>query len=488
MTREDLQALIADDFETLKERIEKYRKVIKVGKKEYTIADLLKQYDPALHDVNDPSKRKDKLKESDSSTEYNDSLSGEFKTEKHLELVTVNRNALPIQQKIVLIAAAFLVGEKILLDSDTTIEIEKTLLSLITKVWEDNKLDYKSKEIAKILKSETLCAELWFDEPDRDYWDGTINEGSVRRPGMMILSESNGDKLYVVKDQYKKLIAVGRGYTIMEGDEEVEHFDLYTDEVIIEGVNTSNGWTANEKPNPYGAVQLIVHEQPRPDWMPVQPLIERKEEFFSNFSDNNDYYAFQAMVAEGEVTSLPDKNEVGKIFQVEQGGDIRFIGKEGAIESMKLEFDTLNKEIHSGTHTPDISFETMKTLLGGSITGVALKLLFMDPQMKASDGQEQFGEMIQRRLNLLKRMIISFNPVQLKPAKGLRVSPRFRQFMPVNEVEYNELLITAYQSGMISHKTMLELSTLVKNADTELKEILAQPAPVNPNKPVPDNS
>lgn len=209
----------------------------------------------------------------------------------------------------------------------------------------------------------------------------------------------------------------------------------------------------------------------------MQPLIERKEEFISNFADSNDEFALPKIVAEGDVQNLPGD---ATAYQLDPGGSLKYLTKDDAPESMRMELEMLDKEIHSNTHTPDISFETMKTLMGNGITGIGLKLLFMDPQMKASDGQEKFGEKIQRRLNLLKKMIIAFNPVKFKDAASLSISPRFRPFMPVNEVEFNQLLITAYQAGMISQKTMLELSTLVKDAEKELTEIKAnppQPAP-----------
>lgn len=50
---------------------------------------------------------------------------------------------------------------------------------------------------------------------------------------------------------------------------------------------------------------------------------------------------------------------------------------------MKLEIDTLLRMIYTITQTPDISFDTVKGI--GAVSGVALKLLFMDAHLKVQD-------------------------------------------------------------------------------------------------------
>lgn len=52
------------------------------------------------------------------------------------------------------------------------------------------------------------------------------------------------------------------------------------------------------------------------------------------------------------------------------------------------------------------------------------------------------------------------------------LEPIFKSFMPVNEVEYNQMLIDAFNVGMISRKTMIAKSTLVSNPDEEISEVL----------------
>jgi len=470
MTREELKALLTGDFEKVKAKFDDLEKKVKIKDKTFAISDILKQYDPFEHDVMEVKLRPDKIIDVEGQ-EYKDSITGEIKNEIGTELVEVNRLPVPVQKKIVLIAAAFLVGEKISIESLPSDSNEQTLLDMVNKVWRDNKLDFKSKEIAKLMMSETHCAELWYDYAHDSYWNGTVNEGIKRKPGVYILAESKGDKIRAVFDQYNDMIAFMRGYEVTVDGKEVEHLDIYTEDQIINAVKGTDNWDVTPKANPYKAIPVIYYSQDRAEWSDVQPLIDRKETKLSNNADSNDYFGDPALVASGDVENLPRKGEIGKQFKVTGGGSVEILAHDGASVNTHKEFDMLNDEIHAGTHTPQIDFNTMKDILGSGTSGIALKLLFMDPQMKASDKQEKFGEMIQRRLNFIIKMLVSFNSLSLEKASGLVVSPKFRPFMPINDVEFNELLIKAYEAGMISRQTMIEKSTLVNDAKAELKQI-----------------
>lgn len=471
MNLEELNQILNEkDKDKLDDLFSDMDKQITIGKEKFTVDDVLKQYDPYTHDVMDTTKRPDDMIDLDGE-EYTDSITGEKKFKTDTDVVPVNRLPVPIQKKIVLIAAAFLVGEKIDIESIAEGEVEEALLKLINKVWRDTKLDYKSKTIAKTMMSETHCAELWYDYPHESYWNGTVLEGIKRKPGMYILSEGNGDKLKAIFDEYNDLVAFIRGYEV-DGEERA---DVYTEDRIISYIKPKNGeWEVKEggdKPNPYKAIPIIYHSQERPEWSDVQPLISRKETKLSNFGDSNDAFGNPALVAEGDVENLPDRGSAVKQYQVQEKGSVKYLAHDGASENSNKEFEILDNEIHAGTHTPDISFNTMKGILGTGTSGIALKLLFMDPQMKASDKQEAFGEMIQRRLNLIMKMLISFNETALGDGAGLSVSPKFRPYMPINDVEFNELLIKAYEAGMISEKTMIEMSSLVADAEKEIEQI-----------------
>src|SRR5690349_3896905 len=119
--------------------------------------DVKKQYDPKLHDIADQAKRPDKTIETDNGP----------------QIIAVARLPIPMQKRIVRLAATFLCGRPIELTSNPSDDVQKKLLAVITKTWKDNKLDYKSKKLAKLMMSETECAELWYTETaEEGFWAG----------------------------------------------------------------------------------------------------------------------------------------------------------------------------------------------------------------------------------------------------------------------------------------------------------------------------
>lgn len=469
MTREELNEKVQNNFAQLVRDIS-VEKIISIGKEKYSVNDCLEQYDPYKHDVVDPKKRPDKIISEDGEV-IHDAVNGVDRNTTDHAVVPVNRLPIPVQKRIVLVASTFLVGDKIGIESNAETDTDKTLETLVRKIWKDNKLDYRSKEIAKIMKSETHCAELWYDYTSVGYWKGTEIESSTKKFGVAILAESKGDKLYPIFDEYNDLIGFGRGYSIIKNKKTVQHFDLYTDDYIIKSEKEGNGdWKVENVKNHFGAIPIVYYSQEAPEWADVQPLINRKENRFSDFADTNDYFADPALVAEGQVENLPSKGEIGKSFGVKNGGKVSYLTWDSAPESMRMEFEMLDKEIYAGAHSANLSFESMKTVIGSGVPGISLKLLFMDMQIKANDQREPFGMLIQRRLNLLIKLVTSLSTGHFGN-NTLSLYPIFKDYMPVNDVEYNDLLIRAHEKGMISKETMVSSSTLVKDPEQELEKI-----------------
>src|SRR5690606_30256479 len=192
MTREEINKIASsDDFKIIVSSISKDRKIT-VGEKDITVAECLKQYNPHTHKVADPKERPDKII-SEEGEIIHDAINGLDRNTTDYATVKVNRLPIPVQKRIVLIAATFLIGDKINLESTADNDTDKELEKHIRKVWKDTKLDFQSKEIAKLMMSETHCAELWYDYEDKDYWRGTSLKDSIKRFGVKILAESKGD-------------------------------------------------------------------------------------------------------------------------------------------------------------------------------------------------------------------------------------------------------------------------------------------------------
>jgi len=456
MKNEILQNLITGEYSILKDKIEAEKSAshpyCKISADD---GNCISAYEVDEHRVYDNTKRLDKQATNAEGGTY---------------LVPVARIGIPLQKRIVKLAAAFLCGNPIEIESAPANDGEKTMLDLIKKVWSDCKLDFKSKEIAKRQMAETECAELWYAvKSEPEYWADTTISGSEFKLRMRIISEALGDKLFPVFDPSGDLIAFGRGYISSED----ELFDLYTDTMIYKGIKSKDtgAWSVSTEVNIIGKIPVIYYKQEAPEWHDVQDMIDRLETLISNHADTNDYFGSPMVVVEGTVKGFAKKGESGKLLEIESGSNVSYLTWNQAPESVKLEIDNLLKLIYTSTQTPDISFEQVKGL--GPISGIALKMLFMDAHLKASDKAESFGECIQRRINLIKVFLSKIN-VPLSKYITLTASPKFKYFMPNNDAETIDILTTAVTGGIISKETATGLNPFVVDPANEVKKIDAE--------------
>ena len=407
------------------------------------------QYDPEKHKVHDEVLRKKKTITTDAGT----------------NVVDVARLSIPFQQIIVDRAAVFLIGEGINRLSKAETNQELLLVDMIDKTWFDNKLDYQTREMARKWMSETEVAELWdFKEKDKA-WDGyDLGSGGKFVMRMQVLAPSEGDTLYPYFDQYGDLIAFGRGYKVNKED----HFDLYTDKIIRRFTKKTN-WESEDEKNPFEKIPVIYYSRERTEWANVQHLIERFETMLSNFADSNDYFASPMVKIKGEVTGFAEKGEQGKLITMAENADASYLTWDQAPAAIQLEKDTLQELIFSMTQTPDISFAQMKGV--GNVTGIALKMMFLDADLKAKKHTEQFGEGLQRRINLLKKGM-SIISTKVEAAQNLQIEPEFTFYLPANDQELVNMLVTsAGGKAIMSQKTAVSLNPFVMDTEKEMESI-----------------
>ncbi len=453
-----IKELIADP-KTLKEKI--------TGEKP-PVDPMAILFDIAKHDVMLEKKRPNKLV---TKTFLEDGVK-----KQRTEYEDIARIAMPIQKFIVEMRTNFLCANPIELTANPADETQENLLQLIKKTWDDNKLDYDTQELAEKMMSDTEVAELWYTEPvEKDYWQGTPNEGKLRRTRMKILTSDAGNALYPSYDQYGDMVAFGRSYKLKNADgKEIEHFDLYTAErnyfFEIDGAEVKQSKAS--EPNPNKKIPIIYYSQPKVEWADVQQIINQKEILNSNHSETNKYFAWPIAVFKGLVESLPDKDENGKA--IELTGDnafAQYLTWDSAPESVKMENQNIDTAIEMYTGTPFITMERMGQL--GTYSGIALKMLFMAAHLKAAAKEKIFGKGVQRRLNYLKSVLCEIN-TSLAPAQNMSIKPKFTLFLPKNIMEDIDILVKAKGADLISQETAVNQNPLVADGVEEYDKIKAE--------------
>lgn len=446
------------------------------------------QYDPKLHAINDPLIRPDKIVVVDKdSSEYgevkNVNPNVEMTTEQGYRIERVARIALAIQKLIVKRAVAFTFGNPVTYTTDSTEQEQTDVLQAMKRVFYDVKEGSLNRRVARSLYSTQEVAELWYPveelKPHNRY--GFTTKYKFR---VAIFSPAWGDQLWPYFDDARDLVAFSREFTHKDGDLITRtYFETYTADAHYlwscqgdRAKEDNANWEMVEgypKANPIGKIPVVYASQPQTEWEDVQPLIDRLEKLLSNFADTNDYHASPKIFVEGTVKGFCRKGEAGGIIEGEDGAKASYLSWSSAPESVKLEIDTLLRMIYTITQTPDISFDTVKGI--GAVSGVALKLLFMDAHLKVQDKTEIFDEYLQRRANIVKAYIGVADVTKKEAADALMVKPKITPYI-IEDDASKIAVLTAANGGkaVASQATTVKRLGWTDDPDAELEAIQAE--------------
>ena len=441
---------------------------------------VIKQLDPKKHDVFDDRKRPDKpvrIQEHEKGL-YPDVYSAKLVTETGEETAwfrkePVARVAIAIQKLIVKRAVSFVFGNPVTLSCSPQSENEKKIFAALKDVMYDIKEKSHNRKLARALFSCTEVAEIWYTVDDEN---DTLGLGGTKKLRCSIFSPLNGDKLYPYFDETGDMIAFSREFSVSVGTKTIAYFETYTDKAhymwMIDG-SVYKPVEGYPKELTIGKIPVIYAKESQSEWEDVQNIIDRLEKLLSNFADTNDYHASPKIFVRGELQGFAKKGESGAILQGDPESDAKYLSWENAPESVKLEIETLLRLIYTMTQTPDISFDAVKGI--GNISGVALKLLFMDAHLKVEDHREVLDEYLQRRINVVKAFIGEIATTLKKEAMRLRVEPVITPYILRDEA--SEIKIWTDANGgepVMSQKASFMGAAMTSDPEADYKQYQAE--------------
>lgn len=438
------------------------------------IETVKKELDPTQHKVFDTSYRKDKKVKSDDGEIADGGVkvitqSG-AKKEIPMKIEKVTRIGLAYQEIIVSRAAAFLFGFPVDYKVQSEDIKEQEVVKALKRIVHDNKMEFFDRDIAKEMFSFTEVAEMWFPvETDKEH--DIYGFKTKFKLKSMALKPSKDEQLYPTFDEYGDLVAFSRAYSRKAGDKNIKYFETYTAETLYRFENTE-GWAASEgfpKPNPILKIPIVYGSKEKKDWDKVQNIIENDEDLRSNFSDINKYHAAPTMTVKGTITGFAAKGEAGKLIQLGENAEAKYLEWKSASESVSLEHSMNREDIFSLTQTPDISFNNIKSI--GQLGVGAQKMLFMDAHLKVMDNLLIFGPYLQRRINIIKAYIGMFNNAMADAAEFAIIKPEARPFIMGDDKETAEILSVGVSSGFVSKKTAVETFNWTQDHEKEYKQI-----------------
>ena len=428
------------------------------------------------HDINDHIKRKDKQVKIDVDTDGEsaqkvidtDGESVNFRTEK------VARIALALQKLIIKRTVSFCFGTPPNYECTPDDEKEALVYKALTKILKHTKTKSLNRKIGRAVFGYKECAELWYpvESPNNKY--GFNSKYKLR---VALLSPAYGDTLFPYFDEMGDMVAFSRQFsrTISEAKSE-EYFETWTDDAHYLFKNTNNGFELVEgypKTNPIGKIPVVYGYQDHYETEDVDSLIDRLETLLSNFADTNDYHASPKIFTTGQINGWSKKGESGAVIEGEEGATMQYVSWASAPEAVKLEIETLLRMIYTITQTPDISFDAIKGL--GAISGIALKLLFMDAHLKVQDKCEIFDDYLQRRVNVILAFIAKMNTQLEGACETIEVEPEIVPYMLTNEIdELNYWLAANGNKPIISQEESVEKAGLTSNAALTMEKLKSE--------------
>ena len=432
-----------------------------------------KALDPKLHDINDKTIRPDKRVKIDGGNDNGDKVIDTGEDGGNYRIEKVARVAVALQKLIINRAVSFVFGNPVAYNATPETDKQGAVLKALNRVLYDNKTTSMNRKIARSIFGFKECAELWYVQ-EKAKPHNTYGFATTKKLRMALFSPMFGDTLYPYFDETGDLVAFSRSYSRTTSDKKrFDYFETYTDTEHWLWGNGANGFEVVEgypKKVAIGKIPIVYGYQPHFETQDVDSLIDRLEKLLSNFADTNDYHASPKIFVTGQINGWSKKGEAGAVIEGEEGATMSYVSWQNAPESVKLEIETLLKLTYTISQTPDISFESVKGL--GAISGIALKLLFMDAHLKVQDKKEVFDDYLQRRVNVIKAFIGQFNTDLEADADLLEVEPEITPYMLTNELdEINMWLAANGNKPLVSQKASVKGANLTQDPEKDFEQI-----------------
>lgn len=327
------------------------------------------------------------------------------------------------QRRINQISSHFMFANSIkftLSNEKDEIEGLKPYFKIFKKFWKNLYLNERLYEAREVAGSETECAKLFSLVTDEDGHSEIVCQ---------IKSNSKGDVLYPLFNQYGKMVAFAIGYYLRDDEfRSEEHFDVYTATTIWKFKKPSNqitakdGWVQIEKKeNPFKKIPIIYYSHEE-DWYGAQDRIERLEWITSKNGDVNEYFADPYLLISPDIADnrLAGAKEVGKVILVEKEGRFEFCAPPESGKMIKEEKDSLNAGIERDTNTPDWTYKSIMGL--GTLSSKAMRQTNISGYVKRDRlANKHYNELIHREINLVKAILCNYEHLDNSEiAEGIR--------------------------------------------------------------------
>lgn len=290
--------------------------------------------------------------------------------------------------------------------------------------------------------------------------------------GCKVLSYLNEDHLYPHYDSITgELTMFARKYYDYddEGNAFIEWVEVWDEKYLyrakrntkeagvvskIKDIFGLNGYTIiSQEPHGFNEVPVAYYrEESGPCWLPAQDTIEKYEEAYSYFFENNKAFAFPIMVLKGDGVDIKgDENGAVKVITIEDSaGSAEFLQH----NDVSLSYNTLLNTLYQLIYEQSFTVKPPE-LKSGDLPGVALKLLYSPAIEKAIVDTQNLQPFLEKVVHLFKYgwgLEVNKQASMLSLAINSWIEPYVHQ----NDTELTTNLASAVQNQFLSKQTASE--------------------------------
>ena len=333
---------------------------------------------------------------------------------------------------------------------------------LFTKFNEDYRMDSLRRKLKRLAGAETEAAMVFH----------MYQEDGEMQVKPFIAARSTGYIIRPLFDQYGIMLAFALGYRVKEDGKTIEHYDIYTPELIFYCTKKDGIWDKDVHNNIIKKIPVIYARQPKA-WDGVESRLHREEMLASKVADTNNYFADPIATATADVISAMGKDNSDRIGQLIQltGPNSRFgyVNPPQNSEARRDEEASLRQSILFDTYTPDFSYENIKGL--GTLSGAAIKNAMVLGYIKRANRMEIYEELFSREKSLEIAILGAMNPNMQSTLNSLNISFKFSDPFESQVSENWTSLASLYTSGVASLDTVVRLLALTKAPEEEIARI-----------------
>lgn len=323
-------------------------------------------------------------------------------------------------------------------------EVRQEIAKAIEKIYEDVDIDNVNIERGDAFFKTCEVYTLWYTVMTPNTRYGFNSPGKLR---CLVFSPNKDEvELYPLLDEYGDMVAMSIYFTRNKTqNDKVQYFETWTKNKHFKWKNDGSGWVddlyyrdANGnivygEPVNIEKIPGVYAWKSEPSYKPGTPKLREDTEYtHSRDADTIAYNSAPVLKIAGEVRGHEQKGETRRIYRVENGGDVSYVGWNQATDATDKHIQRNMDWFWMLNQMPDISFKNLQSL--GNIGYDSRQMMLTDAYLRIGKESKPLLQMLRREGNVvkafLKKLNTRWNPEDID---AVTIKHKIQMYIPKDE-------------------------------------------------------